>query len=703
MEQLKPFNLTILDPDEYVERKECLPITSYAMYESSTERFHPDGLYSEVIFGQLGSRERFIRRGYIDLHTKLITPHLYKQIVTLKSYYKEVLAGKQYAYYDKDLKDLVCTTKDDPNGDTGYQFFCSMYPKIKFAESDSSKRSVKIELLNKYSDRVFMSKYIVIPAAIRDVKMKDGRPESEAINKLYLGLLSLASAIPDEAGEDIVYDSIRYQMQCKVQQIYDYIINILNGKTGFSQAKYARRGIVYGSRNVITAPQMIRVQSPSAPNMLAVDQLEIPTFQAAKALAPIVTYIIHNQFGMQFVNNSTIPVINSKTLKLELRKIDETDIKKYTTSDGINDFLNDMRDTHMHQLPITLKLAKSEVYEEGTEFYPFMIYDRGEHMYRFTDIEAFKDAYPKVSRYRDDNEKLKIMDVYDMHDYVIEGTGVLYACGMDIVPEDVDVIFSPECYTKFIEFAKSKGVKADELGEYELVIDGIELHTKNNCYGVKTQAEWDKFIASDVTVIGTHQYVKPEVLAGRYRAMAGRPDRIKDKRKLEFFEDIVYDPSKVRPLTYIEFTYIITYQASIGRHFLTTRYPVLNAYNMVPYKGKIMSTVPGRIVKYHLKPDAIGKNDEYVVLDEYPVIGAPTKLSLSVHPTALGRLGGDHDGDCMSLLAIMSEDANKELDDYINSTKSIIDVSGNLVNGIDSPGGAVINMSLFFCTYGSLE
>lgn len=185
--------------------------------------------------------------------------------------------------------------------------------------------------------------------------------------------------------------------------------------------------------------------------------------------------------------------------------------------------------------------------------------------------------------------------------------------------------------------------------------------------------------------------------------MAGRPDRIKDKRKLEFFEDIIFDINKVRPLTYIELAYIVADRAANGRHFLTTRYPVLNAYNMVPYKGKIMSTVPSRVVKYHLKPDAIGMNDEYIILPEYPIIDASTKQSLSVHPTALGRLGGDHDGDCMSLLAVMSEDANKELGDYINSTKSIIDVSGNLVNGIDSPGGAVINISLFFCTYGSLE
>ena len=332
MEKLKPFNVSIIDPDEYIQRKECLPITSYAMYESSTERFDPDGLYSEVIFGQLGSKERFIRRGYIDLHTKLITPHLYKQIVTLKSYYKEVLAGKQYAYYDKDLKDLVRTTKDDPNGDTGYQFFCSVYPKLKFSETDSTKRSTKIELLDKYADRIFMSKYIVIPAAIRDVKIKDGRPESEAINKLYLGLLSLSSAIPPEAGEDVVYDSIRYQMQLKVQQIYEYILNILNGKTGFNQAKYARRYIVYGSRNVITAPQMIRVQSPTSPNMMKADELEIPTFQALKALTPVAINRLLTFFTIRFSGTSVIPVINSKTLNIEMRKIDENEIKKYILS-----------------------------------------------------------------------------------------------------------------------------------------------------------------------------------------------------------------------------------------------------------------------------------------------------------------------------------------------------------------------------------
>ena len=84
MEKLAPLSMSIIDTEEYVRRKDCMPVTSYAMYEPSTERFHPDGLYSEVIFGQLGSSQRFIRRAFIDLHTKVITPHLYKQIIELK-------------------------------------------------------------------------------------------------------------------------------------------------------------------------------------------------------------------------------------------------------------------------------------------------------------------------------------------------------------------------------------------------------------------------------------------------------------------------------------------------------------------------------------------------------------------------------------------------------------------------------------------
>lgn len=698
--------MSIIDTEEYVRRKDCMPVTSYAMYEPSTERFHPDGLYSEVIFGQLGSSQRFIKRAFIDLHTKVITPHLYKQIIELKSYYKDILAGKQYAYYDKDLKDLVRTTREDPNGDTGYQFFVENFPKIEFKYTDSRKRATKIKLLNKYKDRVFTTKYIVIPAALRDVKIKDGRAESEAINKLYLSLLSLSSAIPPEDGDDPVFDSIRYQIQCKIQEIYVYITTILNGKNGFNQKKYAAREVVYGSRNVITTPQMVRVASPDSPNMMQPDDIEVPTFQALKAYQPVAIHVMNKMFFNVIFQSSTesnIPMINSKTLKLEYHRVSDSDLRKYTTSEGLNKVINDLRDVHIHHRPITFELHRDEKYEEGTEFYPYVVYDTGDEVYIVKDVDAFKTGYAKSSRYRDNNDKLKIMDQFDPRDYVLEGTSALYAYGMDIVPEDIDVVFSPQQYHDFVELAKSKGVKPDELNEYELTIDGIDIHTKNSCYGIVNEETWERFINEDVTTIGVHQYPKPEVLADRYRSMVGRPDRLKDTRKLKFFDSIIFDPSKIRPMTWLELGYITAYRANQGRHMLSTRYPVTNLYNLVPYHGHIMSTTPGRIVRLKYNPDAMDMNDYGVTLPEYPVYGGQSVQSMSVHPITLAKYEGDHDGDALSLIGIMSDDANRELEEYLQSNKSIIDINGKLRCGLDASGGAIINLSLFFCTYNSLE
>jgi len=706
MEKLAPFSMSIIETEEYVKRKECMPVTAYAMYEPSTERFHPDGLFSEVIFGQLGSSQRFIRRAYIDLHTKLITPHLFKQIMELKSYYRDILAGKQYAYFDPELKDLMRTTSDDPRGDTGYQFFVSNYPKIDFKETTSNKRSTKIKLLKKYKDRIFTTKYLVLPAAVRDVKIKDGRAESEAINKLYLGLMSLASAIPAEDGDDPVFDTIRYQMQCKIQEIYVYITTILNGKTGFNQTKYAARTIAYGSRNVITTPQMVRVDSPLSPNMMQPDDIEVPTFQALKVYAPLAIHYLNVNFFSQIFSNpneANIPLINSKTLQLEYHRVSDSELHKYTTNEGLNDVINDLRDVHLHKKPVAFELHRSEQVEPGTEFYAMLVYDNGDKIYWIRDLESFINGYSKTSRYRDDNEKLRVVEPYNTHDYVIEGTGSLYAYGMDIVPEDVDVIFNIPQYHEFIKLAESKGIEPDELGEYEMVVDGIEIHTKNCCYGVVNESAWEQLISNDVVTIGRHQYIKPEVLAARYRAMAGRPDRLKDKRKLEFFEDIIFDPDKVRPLTWLELGYTIACVCNVGKHMLSTRYPVTNLYNMVPYHGHIMSTIPSRIATIVVNPDAYEMNGRGLLLSEYPVIGAATKQSLSVHPITLAKYQGDHDGDALSLIALMSDEANKELEDYLQSSSSILDSAGNLRCGLDGSGGAVINMSLFFCTYHSLE
>lgn len=644
MTKLAPFNITIIDPDEYIQRKQCLPVSSHSMYESSTDRFHPDGLYSEVIFGQLGSRERLIRRGFMYLRTTLISPHLYRQLITLKGFYRDILAGKQYAYFDKETKDFIRTSRDDPNAGTGYAFFLEHLDKLQFKPSASAQRNDKITLIDKYRDRLRITKFIILPAALRDVRIKDGRAESEKINKLYLNLLSLTKSLPEDAS-DPIFDPIRFQMQNKIQEIYEYIRDLIDDKHGFAQGKYAARDIVYGSRNVITSPLLTRTTAPDAPNTFSIDEVLIPLFEGLKSLVPIIvnvmtTRLLATVFDRQ---SSVAALINPKTLRLEQVEVDSKSQTRYTTADGINDIINDFRDNAIHFQPVTAKLAQPVTIdgETITEYYVRLVYDTGGTILFVRDVDEFRQMYAKTYRYRDNNPYVHILENYPPEQYVIEGTGALYACGMEIEPQDIDVIMHPNMYSQFELLAKERRIEPDEFGDYEIMFGDIELHIKNNCYKVKTEADWEKFKQEQVIQIGEHFYIKPEVLAARYRAMAGKSERVlKDRRKLEFFNEIIFDPSKLRPMTYMELMYIACHIAMKGKHYTVTRHPVLNLFNIYPVKGHLVSTEPSRVVKVIINTNPLIQ----ATLDSYPIIGATSKQSLAVHPATLGHLDGDHDG-----------------------------------------------------------
>ena len=703
MAELAPFNVKMIDPNEYIKRKDCYPVTVHAMYESSTDRFHPDGLFSEVIFGQVGSKERLIRRGYIDLHTRIITPHLYRQLISLKSYYKDILAGKQYAYFDNQLKDLVRTDANDPNGSTGYSFFISVYPKIKFAETDSYQRTDKIKLLEKYKDCLFIDKYLVLPAGVRDVKIKNGRPESEAINKLYLALLSLSQALPIQGSEDPVYDSIRYQMQNKVVEIYDYIRGMMDGKHGFGQGKYANRSLVYGTRNVITAAPMTRVKAPDACNAFKITEVEMPLFEAAKSLTPLVVYQLRRLFLSSIFNQAdgnTVALVHPYTHAVEYHEVDPKEFRKFTTSEGMENIINDFRDPEVQFKPVTVKLKTPVKYENKllTEFYLQLVYDTNDTITLYRDINSFKDrGYRSLNP--DENKEYTyayiLDDKYAPEQYAIVGTNALYSYGLDIIPDDLDIIASIPVWEDLQQLAKEQGSEVDEYGDFHVVYKDVEIHTKNGISKIFTNEAWEKFASEHIVRRGKHQYDKLDSIAAAYRAH--NPPRLKDKRKLEFLDKTVYDESNVHPLTYIEMLYLATYKAAMGKHFAVIRYPVVNIEGLSLFEGHITSTDPGRIVTMYNGSDSSE-------IPEYPRLNCKVKQSVSIHPAVIGKYNADHDGDTVSATAIMSEDANREIADYLNSNASILDNDGKLISGLDGNGkDVVVGFSLFFCSYHQLS
>lgn len=620
-----PFNVTIVNPEEYISRWGILPVSNHAIYEPSSEKFHPDGFFSEVIFGQIGSNERLIKKGYIDLRTAVITPHLYNQLIKLKGFYKDILAGRQYAYFDEEIKDFVKTNENDPNGSTGYSFFTEHLPKIVFQETDSSIRHMRIELFKKYADRIFMRQMIVIPAGMRDVRMNDGRATSEDINKLYFSLLSLTKAMPEETDESMikVFDGIRYQIQTKVQEIYQYIANLFDGKGGFAQSKYASRSVTYAGRNVITATPISRVASPRTDQMFSIDEVEVPLFQAIKEAQPLIVNKLIKIFFEQIFHGQSlqVPLIDSN-YHLNMHTISQTTLKRFTSSEGIADIINEFRDPHVQKAPVVVQVED----DTKTPHYLYMVYDKGDEIYLFRNKEDFIHDYSRESTYSLENiTNLSYVESFPKNDFIILGSTALRVYGMQHYNQDLDLLVSDTIF----EQIKSSG-------EYERQDNGV-WRNKNGFIDIYNEL----FAAENIVfeeekkhayTLESYSFFSPERMLALYR----KSNRLKDKDKLMFLESIVPEKEKMRPLTYAEMLYIAAYAALKNRHATATRHPVLNLEGIAIFKIHVMSTEPSRTVKLR----QAGKDTYSQLLPNYPKMDGVIKASMSMHPATLDSYGG---------------------------------------------------------------
>lgn len=160
-----PFNLDLLFLKNEHTRSIGL-VKDLSIFESSSNNFNPHGLFSTEIFGRVGSEERNSRYGYINLHVKVLHPLLFKQIVSLKKLYENIMLGKIYAKFDNTIKDFVSANSND--GETGYEFFLKHFSKIKLEDNGSDGRLFKIKLLDKYKlEDMMIDKFLVLPAGLK--------------------------------------------------------------------------------------------------------------------------------------------------------------------------------------------------------------------------------------------------------------------------------------------------------------------------------------------------------------------------------------------------------------------------------------------------------------------------------------------------------------------------------------------------------
>ncbi len=410
---LAPFNIKIMDVDDYIKRFELQEVTSHFIKEPSSNEFHDKGLFSERIFGQIASEERFYKFGYISLHTNILHPQVYINIIRLKSLYGDILSGKAQVKFDTVLKDFTASSVMDESSNTGYSFFLNNLLKIKFEKNQSLFRNDKIDLIEKNAKRIFINKIPVIPAALRDFDITERAQGS--INKAYTAVLRYALGIPKEDAENSIYDGIRFALQKKVNEIYEYLFNLIGSDAGFFQEKYAKRGIALGVRNVLSAADT-SAADPGSPPSIRSNETLIPLFQAMKQLQPLIIFNMKKLFldAIFSADSSQASLIDPKTYDLAYETVTELEKNKLLSSDGLINLINTYRNEDVRKNPVVVYNS------DGKMFYTHLVYEDGDNIYNLRNKEEFKHFYEENMGKKLDETKLRpltYMELFYMTTY----------------------------------------------------------------------------------------------------------------------------------------------------------------------------------------------------------------------------------------------------------------------------------------------
>lgn len=337
---LDAFNIYLLTPTANSVRG-MRPVTVLDIFEGLTKNFHPDGLFSLETFGRVGEEKRNRIFSYIDLKVPVLHPVIFKALSDLKGLYRDILAGKAYAVFNEN-KDFEESTALE--GDTGYEFFIKHLPELVFEERPSPRRQFNIRLIEKHKESLLMDKHVVLPAGMRDyIVDQNGKPSEDEINPLYRRLLSLSSMVTNvNVGRNLSdLDAIRFNIQTTVQEIYEYIVNILEGKSGFMLGKWASRLVANTTRNVITS-YVNDNDELFGPKTVNPNQAVIGLYQFLRMTLPLSTFHLREKYLTKIFTGPENPalLIDKKTLKSTQVNIASETYDEWMTNDGIEKFFS---------------------------------------------------------------------------------------------------------------------------------------------------------------------------------------------------------------------------------------------------------------------------------------------------------------------------------------------------------------------------
>ena len=390
-----PFNVTLLKVTPQMTSM-MRPVRVLDFFETASGDFHPDGLFSVPIFGRVGDEMRDRRFSYIDLKMNVFHPVIFERICQLKTLYRSIMAGERYAKWDTQLKDFV--PADELDGETGYSFFMRHWKDIHFIRNESDIRNQRIDLIERYKEAAVTSKVLVLPAGMRDIEIDyTERMTVGDHNDSYRKLLSLSRSVGEYEDPDSIkaLDLPRWMMQQAFNELYQGIIDILIGKKGFLQNKWASRRIFDSTRNVITAMDH-SVEDLGSPYGVRFTDTIVGLWQMSRNVLPKTIHYLRTSYLERIFGYGDLQsrLVNMDTLSSDIVVLESTDYDRWTTVEGLEKIVVSYKDVTIRDRPIVIN-GKDRV-----PYYLALVYrgpdPTGRKVFRvFSDINELPEGWDR--------------------------------------------------------------------------------------------------------------------------------------------------------------------------------------------------------------------------------------------------------------------------------------------------------------------
>jgi hypothetical protein len=241
------------------------PVVTSQIFMGKSRTFHPQGLFSEKIFGLDGSIDRRKSFSWIDLNCSVIQPPLYDRLSKrIDRKIINLLSGE--SRYSLSPEGYLI---EDPKGKIeGFRSFYENINDIRFRKDEEPND--RNDIINMFYKNIkqntfFTDKLLVISPDFRPITIMEdvNQITLDPMNELYVRIIILSNQLKGVSGS--LYDIFSYKMQLLLRDLYQLINTKVSKKSGIIRHLMLGKRVDFSSRGVITPNPHLRLGEIGVP------------------------------------------------------------------------------------------------------------------------------------------------------------------------------------------------------------------------------------------------------------------------------------------------------------------------------------------------------------------------------------------------------------------------------------------------------